>query len=183
MKKQVSIISLFVLMTIGLTTFLYERQAGAQNEQLYSQVSPMSPLPVEPGINPEDVRRQLPSVDTSPLPGFPPPSNPTADIGEQVAVDKALEIASKRFRAIDSGVVESNLTSYEKAAERLIGYVGTDGSLLDSPVWVIELSGSFQRSRRSPFQEEVSTPTPTFTKAYVVLRAADGVLLIAQTVK
>lgn len=143
----------------------------------------MNPLPVEPGINPEDVGRQLPSVDTSPLPGFPAPSNPTADIGEQVAVDRALEIASKGFKATGPRVVESNLISYEEAAERLIGYVETDSSLLDTPVWVIELSGSFQSNRRSPFQEDASTPSPTFTKAHIVLRAADGLVLIRRAVK
>jgi hypothetical protein len=97
---------------------------------------------------------------------------------EQVAIEKALEIASKRFRATDSSVVESNLTSYEEARERLIGSVEIDCSLLNTPVWMIELSDSFQRSRRSPFQKEVLTPTPTFTKAYVVLSATDGALLV-----
>lgn len=183
MKKQVAFISLFILMAIGLTISLYERQARAQNEQLDSQISPMNPLPVEPGVNPEDVGRSLPPVDTSPLPGFPSPSNPTANIDKQVAIDKALKIASKRFRATNSRVVKFSLTSYEEAAEQLIGSVGTDRSLLNTPVQVIELSGSFGRRSRSRFQEEVSTPTPTFTKAYVVLRAADGALLIAKTVR
>lgn len=143
----------------------------------------MNPLPVEPGINPEDIERQLPAVDTFPLPGFPPPSNPAADIGEQLSVDKALEIASNRFRATESRVVESALVSYEDAARRLLGPIEIDRSLRSTPVRVIELSGSFQRRSRSPFQEEASTSIPTFTKAYIVLRAADGVLLIAQTVR
>ena len=99
------------------------------------------------------------------------------------AVDKALEIALKRFNATESRVVDSTLVSYEETAERLLGsIVGIDRSLLNTPVWVIELSGSFQRRSRSPFQKDVSTPTPTFTKAYIVLRAADGALLIAQAV-
>lgn len=143
----------------------------------------MNPSSIEPALNPEDLGRQLPPVDTSPLPGFRPPANPTADIGEPVAVDKALEIASKRFIANNADVTKSSLMSYEEAQEQLLEPVETDHPLSDTPVRVIEISGSFQRRGRSPFQKEVLASTPTFTKAYVVLRAADGLLLVAQATK
>ena len=183
MKKQTAIISLFILMTIGMAAFLYEKQARAQNKQIDSQSLPMNSLPVEPGINPEDVGRQLPPLDTSPLPGFPVPSNPAANIGEQVASDRATEIASRIFKSTDSTVTESSLMNYEEAAELLLVDVETDDSLFMTSVWVIELSGSFQRSRRGPTQEESPIPAPTFSKAHIVLRAADGLVLITQTSK
>ncbi|MGI8932662.1 MAG: hypothetical protein ACR2FS_01165 [Phormidesmis sp.] len=106
--------------------------------------------------------------------------NLTVDIGEQAVVDKALDIASKRFRATDLRVVKSSLMSYEEAHAQLLEPIETDHLFLNTPVRVVEISGFFQRRERSPFQKEVLTPAPTFTKAYVVLRAADGLLLVVK---
>ncbi|MGB3695142.1 MAG: hypothetical protein WA896_22780 [Spirulinaceae cyanobacterium] len=141
-------------------------------------------FPIEPRPNLEDVKRQLPPLDTSPSPGFPPPANPTADIGEQLAGEEALEIASKRFKATNSKVIKSSLMSYEEAQEQLLGHIEADHPLFNTPVRVIEISGFFQRrrGRHFTFKGEVSTSTPTFTKAYIVLRAADGLLLITKVV-
>ena len=103
------------------------------------------------------------------------------DISQQLLVDRALEIVSGRFRAADSRVVRSTLTTYEEAT-KLLGFVKSDRLLLDTAVWIIELSGSFQRKGRPPLQEE-TLPIPTFTRAYVVLKASDSALMTLQAAK
>ena len=143
----------------------------------------MNLSPIEPAPNPEDDQRQLPPVDTSPLPGFPPPANPSADIGEQVAVKKALEIAVKSFKAANAKVIKSSLMSYKEARQQLSEPIEEDHPLLNTPVRVIEISGTFKRRSYRPSQEEVPTSTSTFTKGYLILRAADGFLLLTKVVK
>jgi len=144
----------------------------------------MNLSPIEPAPTPEDAKRQLPPVDTSPLPGFPPPANPAADIGEQVTTKKALKIAVKSFKAANSKLIKSSLMSYEEARQQVSEPIERDHPLFNTPVRVIEISGTFNRRSRRPSQEEVPTlTTPTFTKAYIVLRAADGLLLVTQLVK
>ena len=138
-------------------------------------------IPIEPELIPKDTGRQLSSVDTSS--GFPSPANPTADIGEQVAIDRALEIASNRYKATNSEILKSSLMSYEEAQKQLLESTETEDPLFNPLVWVIKISGSFQRRGRSSFQGEVQPPIPTFTKAYVVLRAADGLVLATKAVK
>lgn len=54
----------------------------------------MNPTP-EPDL--EDAKRQLPLVNTDPLPGFPPPVDPSVNIGEQVAVQIAFAIAATQY--------------------------------------------------------------------------------------
>lgn len=142
----------------------------------------MNPSPIELAPNPEDDQRQLPPVDTSLLPGFSPPANPSADIGEQVAV-KTLEIALRSFKAANAKVLKSSLMSYKEARQQLSEPIEEDDPLSDTPVRVIEISGTFKRRSYQPSTEEVPTTTPTFTKGYIVLRAADGILLLTKVVK
>lgn len=49
-------------------------------------------FPREPAPNPEDAKYQQPHPNTGPLLGFPPPANPNADIGEEVAAESALKL-------------------------------------------------------------------------------------------
>ncbi len=142
----------------------------------------MNHLPIEPAPNPEDAKRQLPPVNTDPLPGFPPPANPAADIGEQVAAEKALKIAAKDFKATNSKVIKSSLMSYKEARQQLSEPIEEDEPLFNTPVRVVEISGTFKRRNHRLFQEEVSTSTP-ITKGYIIFRAADGLLLSTQLIK
>lgn len=137
---------------------------------------------MEPAPNPEDAKRQLPLLDTAPLPGFPPPANPSADIGEEVAAKKALEIAVKSFKAANSKVIKSSLMSYKEARQQLSLPI-EDHALFNTPVRLIEISGTFKRRSHRPSQSEVPTSTPTFTKGYIILRAADGFLILTKVVK
>ncbi len=136
---------------------------------------------IEPAPNPEDAKRQLPLVDTEALPGFPPPANPTGDIGEQVAVEKALKLAVIDFKATNSKVIKSSLMSYKEARQQLLEPIEED-QLFNTAVWVIEISGTFKRRSHRPSQA-AATSTLTFAKAYIIFRAADGLLLFTQLVK
>lgn len=139
--------------------------------------------PIEPAPNPEDDKRQLPPVDTTPNPSFPPPLTPSADIGEQVALNKALEIAVKSFKAAKAKVIKSCLISYKEAQQQLSEFIEEDHPLFNTPVWLIEISGTFKRRSHRLSQSEVPTSTPTFTKGYIILRAADGFLLLTKVVR
>lgn len=180
MKRLIPTIA---LLAIGLLTSSCERQAEAQNSQPGSQPSLMNSLPIEPAPNPEDAKRQLPPLNTDPLPGFPPPANPAADIGEQVAAEKALKLAVIDFKATNPKVIKSSLMSYKEARQQLSEPIEEDHPLFNTPVRVIEISGTFKRRSHRPSQKEVPTSTPTFTKGYIILRAADGFLLLTKVVR
>lgn len=137
---------------------------------------------IEPAPNPEDAKRQLPLVDTEALPGFPPPPNPTGDIGEQVAVEKALKLAVIDFKATNSKVIKSSLMSYKEARQQILESIEEDNQLFNTAVWVIEISGTFNRRSHRPSQA-AAISTPTFAKAYIIFRAADGLLLFTKLVK
>lgn len=139
--------------------------------------------PIEPAPNPEDDKRQLPPVDTTPNPSFPPPLTPSADIGEQVALNKALEIAVKSFKAANAKIIKSSLMNYKEARQQLSEPIEEDHPLFNTPVRVIEISGTFKQRSHRPFHKEVSTSTPTFTKGYIILRAVDGFLLLTKVVR
>lgn len=141
-------------------------------------------FPIEPAPNPEDAKRQLPAVNTAPLLGFPPPANPLADIGEQVAAKKATELAVIDFKATNPKVIKSTLMTYKEAQQQLSEpIIEEDHSLFNTPVRLVEISGSFKRRRSRPSQKKILTSTPTFTKAYIILRSADGLLLFTKLVK
>jgi len=143
----------------------------------------MNSLPIEPAPNPEDAKRQLPPVNTDPLPGFPTPANPAADMGEQVAAEKALKLAVIDFKATNPKVIESSLMSYKEALQQLSEPIEEDHPLFNTPVRVLEIAGTFKRRSHRTTQEEVSTSTKTFTKGYIIFRAADGLLLFTKLVK
>jgi len=143
----------------------------------------MNFLPIEPRPNLEDTKRQLPPVDIVPLKSFPPPAISSADITEQVAVERALKIAANRVKVANLKVTKSSLMSYQEACQQLSEPIEEDCLLFNTTVWIIEISGTFKRRNHRRSQEEVLTSTPTFTKAYVVLRAADGLLLITKAIE
>ena len=143
----------------------------------------MNPYPMKPAPNSEDAKRQLPPVDTAPNPGFPPPANLSAHIAEQVAAKKALEIAVKSFKAANAKVIKSSLMSYKEALQQLSEPIEEEHLLFNTPVWVIEISGTFKRRSHRPSHSEVATSTPTFTKAGIILRKADGFLLLTKVTK
>ncbi|BAZ19067.1 hypothetical protein NIES4071_109520 (plasmid) [Calothrix sp. NIES-4071] len=179
MKKLILTIGLFA---IGLTTTSCESQAIAQKNQSNSQSSPINVPPTEPVPNPEDVKRQLPPGNT-PNEGFFPPADPNADVGEKVAAETALRIAARQFIASNSAVIKSSLMSYNEARQQLSMPIEETHQLFNTPVRVIELNGTFKSIDRRRSQEKVPTSTPTFTKGYIILRAADGLLLFSHFLK
>ena len=72
--------------------------------------------------------------------------------------------------------------SYKEARQQLLEPIEED-QLFNTAVWVIEISGTFKRRSQRPSQKEVAKSTPTFAKAYIIFRAADGLLLVTQLVK
>lgn len=151
-----------------------ESQVIAQKNQTSSQVSPMN---AEPVPNPEDTKGQLPPVNNEPLPNFSVPANPNGDIGEQVAAERALKIViGKRFNASNSKVIKSSLMSYKEARQLGLEPLREDHPLINTQVRLVEISGTFQ-VRDRPSRQGVPTSTLTYTKGYIILRAADGLRL------
>lgn len=136
----------------------------------------MNGSPKDSAQNYEEIKQQLPLLNTDPLPSLPSPANPTDDIGEQVAVQIALDTVTKRFKAINSKVIKSSLVSYKEALQELPEPVGEDHQLAKTQVRLVEISGTFQGKNRRLRAGETRS-SRTFTKAYVILRKADGFLL------
>ena len=104
------------------------------------------------------------------------PADPTADIGESVAAETALKIVAKRFKATKSTVIKSSLMSYKEARQLGPDPIEEDHPLVNTRVRVVEILGSFQvRGRPSP--QGVPASTLSYTKGYIILRAADGLPL------
>ncbi len=135
----------------------------------------MNGSPKDSAQNSEEIKQQLPLLNTDPLPSLPSPANPTGDIGE-LAVQIALDTVIKRFKAINSKVIKSSLVSYKEALQELPEPVGEDHPLAKTQVRLIEISGTFQGKNRRLRAGETRS-SRTFTKAYVILRKADGSLL------
>ncbi|GAB1541003.1 hypothetical protein NUACC21_36720 [Scytonema sp. NUACC21] len=143
----------------------------------------MNVPPTESVPNPEDSERQLPSGNTEPNQGFSPPVDKNADMGEKVAAETALRVAAKRFIASNSAVIKSSLTTYNEARQQLSMPIESDHQFFNTPVRVIEIVGTFKRRNHQRSQKKVITSTPTFTKGYIILRAADGLLLFSHFFK
>ncbi len=135
----------------------------------------MNGSPKDSAQNSEEIKQQLPLLNTDPLPSLPSPANLTGDIGE-LAVQIALDTVIKRFKAINSKVIKSSLVSYKEALQELPEPVGEDHPLAKTQVRLVEISGTFQGKNRRLRAGETRS-SRTFTKAYVILRKADGSLL------
>lgn len=57
--------------------------------------------------------------------------------------------------------------SYKEAGQQLSEFIEEDQHLFNTPVRVIEISGTFKRRSHRPFQSEVPTSTLAFTKGYI----------------
>lgn len=125
---------------------------------------------------PEDANSQPPLVNMEPLTGFPPPVNPTADIGDAIAAEKAIK-AVARYRG-SPNVIKSSLMSYQEALKFGLEpiAVADDNELANTLVRVVEMTGVF-KTKISPFRQQEVTDTLIRTKAYVILRAADNLRL------
>lgn len=132
-------------------------------------------LPVEPAPNPQNAKRQQPPLDTSPLPGLPPEVNPYADIGEEVAAQTGLEFVKGRFKGSNSKVIRSVLMSYKEARQLGPEPTGEDDPIAKTRVRLVEISGTFQERRHA--RRGTQPSTQLFKKAYIILRASDGLLL------
>lgn len=133
-------------------------------------------MSTEPAPNPEDAKRQLPPVNDDPLPDFSPPANPNADIGEKVASETALKIVANRFKAINSKVIKSSLMSYKEARQLGSEPIQLEHPLDNTRVRVVEISGNFQ-VRVRPSRQGALASSLSYTKGYIILRAADGLRL------
>lgn len=169
-------VSIFVLLVLGFSVSSCEEQVKAQITRLDSQLSPMNvPSPSGPPA-------ENPNLDTSEFPpiGAPPTSLPlpkdlSADIGENEAVQRALKIAEGRFGANNPQVVSAKLTTYKEAMQ--LGpeplEVLEQDPRSNMLVRVVEMKGAF-KIRSMP--AHAKTP-PTFTKALIIVRAPDGLIL------
>jgi hypothetical protein len=137
----------------------------------------MNPHPIEPAPNPEDAKRQQPHPNTGPLQGLPPPANPNADIGKEVAEQNALKLAVAYFKANNAKVIHSSVMSYKDGLLQVSESIAEDDPLANTLVRLIEMSGTFKRRRHPRWWENESASHPAFTKGYIILRAADGYLL------
>lgn len=124
--------------------------------------------------NPQYGNFELPGVDNEPLPGLPEEINSGADIGEEAAIQKALQ-SGARFKATNPTVIRCALMSYKEA--RQFGEpIDDDHPNAQLQVRLVEMSGTFQGGRLRP-RPGIQTSTRFFKKAYVILRASDGLPL------
>ncbi|MGC1394346.1 MAG: hypothetical protein WA828_08695 [Coleofasciculaceae cyanobacterium] len=133
--------------------------------------------------DPQDVNRKLPSTSRGSK-GFSPPTNSAADIGERGATQKALGMVAARYKERNPRVIKSSVMKYKEALQ--LGTkplpVAEGDELANTSVRVVEMSGVFKvrnqsRRERNQSQREVPASTLSYTKAYVILRAADGLEL------
>lgn len=125
-----------------------------------------------PAPNHQNNNYELPGVDNEPLPGLPKEINPGTDIGEEAAIQKALQ-SGARFKATNPTIIRCALMTYFEARQfgEPIDDTQPDAQL---QVRLVEMSGTFQGRRH---MRGVQTPAPVFKKAYVILRASDGLRL------
>jgi hypothetical protein len=159
----VEVVSLNLSKTCSSDPLLLE-EVGDLNSLVNTPIPPPAP-------NPEEAS----SISHETLRGFPPPAHPDADIGDRDAAQRAINIAATRFGECNPRVIKNSVMSYREAfrlgAEPLDS---EDDPLASTPVRVVEILGTFKRRRGRPRQAESS---PTFTKGYIILRAADGLPL------
>lgn len=127
-----------------------------------------------PAPNPLDGNYELPGVDNEPLPGLPKEMNPGADIGEEAAIQEAL-LTRATYRATNPTVIRCALMTY-KEARQFSEPIDDDHPNAQLQVRLVEMSGTFQGGRLRP-RPGIQTSTRYFKKAYVILRASDGLLL------
>lgn len=127
-----------------------------------------------PAPNPLDGKYELPAVDNEPLPGLPKEMNPGADIGEEVAIQEAL-LTRATYRATNPTVIRCALMTYFEARQ-FSEPIDDDHPNAQLQVRLVEMSGTFQGGRLRP-RPGIQTSTRYFKKAYVILRASDGLLL------
>jgi len=127
-----------------------------------------------PPADPEDTNRQLSSATVSP-PSFPPPAKPDVDIGERVAVQKALQVLTARASGSSptvircSQIIYGELGKFEPKLVELAALTCREAKLR---IYVVELEGIFTSTGMSR-PHGARAPGP-FTKAYILVRAADG---------
>jgi hypothetical protein len=117
---------------------------------------------------------ELPAVDNEPLPGLPKEINPGADIGEEAAIQKALQ-SGARFKATNPTVIRCALMTYF-GARQFSEPIDDAHPNAQLQVRLVEMSGTFEGGRLRP-QPGVQTSARFFNKAYVILRASDGLRL------
>ncbi|MBW4573664.1 MAG: hypothetical protein KME08_00090 [Aphanothece sp. CMT-3BRIN-NPC111] len=105
---------------------------------------------------------------------LPLPKDLSADIGESTAVQIALKIVDGKFGESNPQVVSANLMTYKEAM--LLSpeptSVPEEDPRSNMLVRVVKMEGAFQ-PRRGPR----GATTRTFTKALIVVRAPDGLVL------
>ncbi|MBW4575001.1 MAG: hypothetical protein KME08_06920 [Aphanothece sp. CMT-3BRIN-NPC111] len=175
------------VLIIGLVASSCERQVIAQNGLPVAA----TPLPVEPTPNQlpptpspaEPTGNQLFPAPSDPgpvgaVPTLPPAANPKADIGELGARQKGLEIAAKQHGQPNPTIIRAAAMTYKEAVRTLPKEAqGTPPDReANIPVRVVEMEGVFKAPRHSG-PPGVPEDTRSATKLYLILRAADGLLL------
>lgn len=179
MKKLIPIVGLTVL---GLAASVYQFQVKAQPGV---QSTPMNVPSGPPAENPKDPNLRLPPVSRD-LPGLKPPENSAADIGEKVAMQRAIARAA-RYGERNPSVIRASKMRFDQARQlKPEPLFPEQAELSDLPVYIVEMQGTFQPLRGRPPAKpgsarysESAAPTPIYTykKAYLLFRAADGASL------
>lgn len=134
----------------------------------------MNPPTTPPAPDPDDANHQSPPIGNA-VHGFPPPLNPHVIISQLDAIQRAL-LEAGRYGENNPEVIRSRVMSYQDALQLMpeSTSVAEDDELANTPVLLVEMAGAFKiRSR----PRRVAAPTQPFTKAHIILRAADGLAL------
>jgi hypothetical protein len=67
--------------------------------------------------------------------------------------------------------------SYKEALQQQSEFIEEKHPLVKTPVRVVEISGTFKVRNRQRSQQGEPTSALTYTKGYIILRAADGLQL------
>jgi hypothetical protein len=169
-----------VLLAMGLFISSCAKQVEAQDNRQVEPSSPMNSQSIEPAPNPEDDKFKPPHPNTGRIQELPLPANPNADIGKEVSVKRALKLAELNYKTSNAKVIDSSVMSYRDAIQKLSGWLAEDDPTANTSVRLIEISGKFNRKKHPRFQKNASSSSPTFTKGFIIIRAADGYLLFTQ---
>ena len=128
-----------------------------------------------PPAESSDLNNNLQNLPKAPAPTpLPLPKDLSADIGESTAVQIALKIVDGKFGESNPQVISANLMTYKEGM--LLSPEPTSVPEEDPRskmlVRVVKMEGAFQ-----PRRGRHGATTRTFTKALIVIRVPDGLVL------
>lgn len=139
----------------------------------------IAPTP-EPAQNPEAADSQLPPLGPPPKDFRLPENRRNAVISQAEAIQRACHAAASWEEDDNPRILRSSLMKFEDALKVGLNDVSLpeQDPLNNLTVWLVEMSGTFLRHRsRPPIPRRTIPPRLPARKAYVILRAADGLEL------